>query len=118
MPPSLVAALLREASAQTGDLILVGGQSLAYWMDRYQVSLSLQLPAVTRDVDFLALDSTNRRSVERMAMALAGTAIFPHERALTALVGQAVRELPGQNEWLNVDILCKVFQIAREAVAT
>jgi hypothetical protein len=55
MPLPLVAALLREASSQQGNLILVGGQSLAYWMGRYGSSLAIQLPAVTRDVDFLAL---------------------------------------------------------------
>lgn len=117
MPLSLVATLLREAASLKGELILVGGQALAYWLDRYKLSLGIQVPAVTRDVDFLALDATNRRAVECMAHALAGKAIFPHEKALTALLGQAVRELPGQNEWLNVDILCKVFQIGKEAVA-
>lgn len=117
MPLPLVAALLREASSQQGNLILVGGQSLAYWMGRYGLSLAIQLPAVTRDVDFLALDAANRRSVERMAIALAGTAVFPAEHSLTALIGQAVREVPGQSEFLNVDILCKVFKIDKKEIA-
>ena len=117
IPQPLVAALLREASSQKSDLILVGGQSLAYWMGRYGLSLAIHVPAVTRDVDFLALDAANRQSVERMARALAGTAVFPPERALTALIGQAVREVPGQGEWLNVDILCKVFKIDKEEIA-
>lgn len=67
MPLSLVATLLREAASLKGELILVGGQALAYWLDRYKLSLGIQVPAVTRDVDFLALDATNRRAVECMA---------------------------------------------------
>lgn len=86
MPLSLVATLLREAASLKGELILVGGQALAYWLDRYKLSLGIRVPAVTRDVDFLALDATNRRAVECMAHALAGKAIFPHEKALTVSV--------------------------------
>lgn len=93
MPLSLVATLLREAASLKGELILVGGQALAYWLDRYKLSLGIQVPAVTRDVDFLALDATNRRAVECMAHALAGKALVTgtQQRVLALLFGQPER---------------------------
>ena len=95
--------------------MLVGGQALAYWMNRYGVEMTMDLPAVTRDVDFLVADAGDHGPVLRMARVLRGTATFPPEHALTAIVGQAIRQV-SESEYLNVDLLSKVYGLDEDAV--
>jgi hypothetical protein len=106
VPREVVEKLLRAA----GDkLVLVGGQALKLWMDRYGLELPERIAYVSRDVDFLAESAADTESVRRLARALGGRTIFPRRRAaLTALIGQAVKEL-SEGEVLNVDVLHRVF---------
>jgi hypothetical protein len=103
-PPDLLDKLL---SAASDDLVLVGGQALAFWMDRYGVHLPSGVLAVTRDTDFLATSAADRKAVHRLANAIHGDAIFPLPTDLTALVGQAIKII-SDTERINVDVIFKV----------
>jgi len=111
----VVRALLREGA--THGLVLVGGQALKVWVERYAIALPPEHAYVSRDVDFLTDSAADADVVRGLARALGGRAIFPARRAaLTALVGQAIKEL-GEDEVLNVDVLHRVFG-ADDAVRT
>jgi hypothetical protein len=106
-PPDVIVELLQVA----GDgLVLVGGQALAVWTDYYALASAVEedLPSISNDVDFLTESAADKDAVTRLARALAGKAIFPPERALTPLVGQAVRDVSDE-EVLNVDVIFKVL---------
>jgi hypothetical protein len=106
VPLEVVRKLLREAAA---GLVLVGGQALKVWVERYEVTLPPEFAYVSRDVDFLTESAGDADAVRRLARALGGRALFPKRRAaLTALVGQAVKDL-AEDEVLNVDVLHRVF---------
>ncbi len=106
IPPDVVATLLDAAGP---ELVLVGGQSLAVWMDRYRVSMPADFEYVSTDVDFLAASAADRESVRRLAKAIGGHSVFPLQRAaLTSLVGQAVKDI-AENEVFNVDVLHKMW---------
>src|SRR5438876_943229 len=94
--------LNRILSLAGEDMILVGGQALALW-----ASIQGVLPpihAITKDVDFIG----SQADVKRIAAGISGDAVFPNERALTALMGQVVKRLPGDN-YVNIDVLFKVY---------
>jgi hypothetical protein len=84
------------------DMMLVGGQALAFWSAYYD--LPAPEAAITKDVDFLG----TRADVLRIARGLAAQAVFPNEHALTALVGQVRKDLPG-GDYVNVDVIFRVF---------
>jgi hypothetical protein len=105
-PPEIIEELLETAGE---DLVLVGGQALAFWCEHFAIaSAPSQLAAITNDVDFLSKSAADTHAVRKLAKALAGTAHFPSEAALTALVGQAMRDISDE-EFLNVDVIFKVF---------
>lgn len=112
MPPEVLRRLLLAAG---DDLVLIGGQALAFWMGYYSVSLAEHLPAVSRDADFLALSADDREAVYRMAGALAGKELIPEAHELTALVGQAIRKVDAES-YLNVDIVFQVYGNTAERV--
>ena len=90
-----------------GDDILIGGQALAVWVEHYGVEVPDDVPAISRDVDFLTRSPADHASLERFRGALNGQVhIYSGER-ITALVGQAFREL-ADDEILNVDVLWTV----------
>lgn len=110
----VVRTLLREGA--THELVLVGGQALKVWVEHYAIPLPAKHAYVSRDVDFLTGSAADAEVVRRLARALGGRAIFPARRAaLTALVGQAVKEI-GSDEVLNVDVLHRVFGADEDAV--
>lgn len=93
-----------------GDDVLIGGQALAVWVELYRIKLPEQILAISRDVDFLTTSPTAQASLQRYAKVLDGkTHIYEKER-ITALVGQAYKELPNE-EVLNVDVLWTVVGI-------
>ncbi|MBI1890574.1 MAG: hypothetical protein HYS18_08010 [Burkholderiales bacterium] len=102
-----LALLDRLLGAAGDDLVLVGGQALAFWMLRYGVRLPPRVVAVSRDTDFLTLTAADRQVVYRLADAIEGKAIFPSPRALTALVGQAIKVV-SDAERVNVDVVFKI----------
>ena len=87
-PPATIQKLLDTSG---DDLVLVGGQALAFWVERYGISHQHpELPAISNDVDFLSKSAGDKELVRKLADAMHGQTIFPNRRALTALVGQAV----------------------------
>jgi hypothetical protein len=113
MPLEMVARLARAA----GEDVMVGGQALAVWIQYYQVALPAGMVAVTVDVDFLTPSAANKHSVAKFARVLGGATFFPSWRALTALVGQAYRDI-SDDEYFNVDVICRVAGIsARRVIA-
>jgi hypothetical protein len=97
--PELLARILELAGT---DMILVGGQALAFWATYY--SVPAPPIAVTKDVDFLG----TRADVERLAHGLGAKATFRRQRDLTLLAGQIEKELPGGN-YINIDVLSRVY---------
>jgi len=115
-PPQLVQRLLAAAGE---GMVLVGGQALAYWVDWYNIS-ERPLPgflAISNDTDFLTRSAADRDSVQRLASVFQGRVAYPNRRALTALVGQAWRDVDESGEEiLNVDVIFEVLGIKTNAV--
>lgn len=112
-PPETIQKLL-DAGGE--DLVLVGGQALAFWVDLYGLSqLQADVPAISNDVDFLSKSRADTDSVRRLAEAIRGRAIYPNKRALTALVGQAVLDVSDE-EYVNVDVIFKVVGMEGDTV--
>jgi hypothetical protein len=112
-PPATIQKLL---DAGGDDLVLVGGQALAFWVDWYGLShRQPDVPAISNDVDFLSRSPADTESVRRLASAIKGRAIYPNKRALTSLVGQAVLDVSDE-EYVNVDVIFKVVGIGGETV--
>ena len=103
-----LAQLERLLSKVDQNTVLVGGQALAFWVDRYGVSLPPDVFAegISKDADFLG----NRNLVRKIAVGVHGTASYPPRRAITALVGQVTIPL-ADNEYLNVDIIDHVVGV-------
>ncbi len=99
--------------AASEDVVLVGGQALSFWVNFYSIDLSLHhiVGAINRDADFLR----ERKDVKHIADGVSGKAIYPSERAMTAIAGQVVMRLD-QNEYLNIDVIHRVVGIDANAV--
>jgi hypothetical protein len=92
------------------EMILIGGQALAFWAAYYDVAAPPI--AVTKDVDFLG----TRADVERLARGLGAKATYRRQRDLTMLEGQVEKELPGGN-YVNIDVLSRVYgDVSAESV--
>lgn len=111
-PPETIEALLRVAGT---NVVLVGGQSLSVWVEYYDVAIHESMPAISADVDFLTRSAADRATVKKFADALGGSSVFPNIRSLTALVGQAIREVEG-DEYLNVDVIWDVLGVPAKKV--
>ncbi|MBI3376611.1 MAG: hypothetical protein HY017_33260 [Betaproteobacteria bacterium] len=84
--------------------VLVGGQAVAFWASFLNVPVPPALGSyVTKDSDFLG----DREDVARMASGMQGAALYPHQRALTALAGQVKIDL-SEHRYLNIDVLHKI----------
>ena len=93
------------------EMILVGGQALAFWADYY--SVPAPPVAVTKDIDFLG----TRADVERLARGLEAKATFRRQRDLTLLAGQIEKDLPG-GDYINIDVLSRVYgSVSTESLA-
>jgi hypothetical protein len=108
VPPELLERILELAGI---DMILVGGQALAFWAAYYRTPAPAI--AITKDVDLLG----TKADVERLARGLDAKAVFPHKTATTILVGQVLKDLPG-GDYVNIDVMFRVYgNIATEAIA-
>lgn len=106
--PELLARILELAGT---EMILVGGQALAFWAAYYNVPAPAV--AVTKDVDFVG----TRADVERLARGLGGKATFRRQRDLTLLTGQIEKDLPG-GDYINIDVLSRVYgDVSTESLA-
>ncbi len=112
--PELLERILELAGM---DMVLVGGQALAFWAAYYRIPASPI--AVTKDVDFLG----TRADVERLAHGLGAKATFRRQRDLTLLAGQIEKEL-STGDYINIDVLSGVYgdlstaDIAKRAVVS
>jgi hypothetical protein len=99
--------------AVSEDVVLVGGQALSFWVNFYSIDLSSHhiVGAISRDADFLG----KRKDVKHIADGVSGKAIYPSERAMTAIAGQVIIRLD-QNEFLNIDVIHRVVGIDANAV--
>jgi hypothetical protein len=104
-PPAVIEKLLRVAG---DEVVLVGGQSLGFWMHRFGLTLPDGVAAISHDTDFLAPSAADRAVVDRFAKAIGGSAHYPHQKALTALVGQASLDISDE-EAVNVDVIHTVL---------
>ncbi len=131
-PPAVIEKLLRVAG---DEVVLVGGQSLGFWMHRFGLTLPDGVAAISHDTDFLAPSAADRAVVDRFAKAIGGSAHYPHlketpgrsqvsltpsggltrrgrfggaTKALTALVGQASLDISDE-EAVNVDVIHTVL---------
>lgn len=108
VPAELLERILDLAGT---DMILVGGQALAFWAAYYHISVPAI--AITKDVDLLG----TKADVERLARGLDAEAVFPRKRSMTMLVGQVLKDLPGGN-YINIDVMFRVYgDITTEAIA-
>lgn len=99
VPPQLLERILELAGS---EMILIGGQALAFWATYYRTPAPAT--AVTKDVDLLGTSD----DLQRLAQGLEATAIIPHRRAQTLLIGQLVKELPG-GDYINIDVMHRVY---------
>jgi hypothetical protein len=102
-------------SACDDSEVLVGGQSLMFWVARYGLSVPKRLPVISQDADFLAQSPAATDSVEKFARAIRGTPRFARRQARTALVGQVELDLSAE-EFINVDVIFKVIGVDAKKV--
>lgn len=111
MPPKTEAVTPREVFEQlvsvAGEDVLIGGQALAVWVEHYGLEVPDDVPAISRDMDFLTRSPTEKTSLQRYGKVLDGKVhVYAGDR-ITALVGQAYKEV-SSDEVLNVDVLWTV----------
>ncbi len=104
-PPAVIEKLLRVAG---NEVVLVGGQSLGFWMHRFGLTLPDGVAAISHDTDFLVSSAADRGVVDRFAKAIGGSAHYPHQKSLTPLVGQASLDISDE-EAVNVDVIHTVL---------
>lgn len=104
--------LLRVAAAED-TAILVGGQALAFWLLYFGLFKSDERPSITRDVDFFVPNAGRTDFVEALAQAIQGVSEIPHEKALTALVGQAIR-FTSETSYIHADVIFRVVGVGAE----
>ncbi len=112
MPAELVLRVLASAGE---DVVLIGGQALAFWMDRYGIHQPGDLPAVSRDVDFFTRDAANSAPLQAFARAIRGQAKVLPPEAITALIGSAIAQA-GDDRIYNVDLLHTVVGLSRDEI--
>lgn len=110
MPAAMVLRVLQAAGEHE---VLVGGQALAFWMDRYDIHQPGELPAVSRDVDFFTPDAANMEPLRRFARAIHGQSRILPMSAISALIGSAIAPA-GDDGIYNVDLLHAVVGLTRE----
>lgn len=113
MSPELILRVLEHA---TPDVVLIGGQALAYWMGHYDIrAKGGTTQAISRDVDFFTRNPANPEPLRQFAEAIGGRAEVTDARVLSALVGSAVAPAGGGRVY-NVDLLHNVIGLKRESV--
>lgn len=92
----------RLLSGMGTDMVLVGGQALSFWMNRYDISAGDAL--VTNDGDALG----NLEKAHELAIQLKAKLLKPPASARTSLVGQI--RIPAQGgKFGNVDVLHMLY---------
>src|SRR5688572_23295431 len=84
------------------DMVLVGGQALAFWSAYYQTPTPTI--AITKDIDLLG----GQADVKRLARGLNASCAFPHRKDITLLAGQVTKGLP-DGDYINIDVMLRVY---------
>lgn len=94
--------LERILASVTPSAILVGGQSLAFWVSHYQIELPPQfcVGAISDDADFLG----RREDIAAIARRVSGVPSYMSPRSMPALVGQVKIHIT-RSGFVNVDVL-------------
>ena len=92
--------------AMGSDMVLVGGQALAFWMDRYGIEPRGAI--VSNDGD--ALGRVDH--AERIARGLRAILIRPSERARTSLVAQIRIPTGAHGRERNIDVLHLLYTVS------
>ena len=94
------------------DAILVGGQSLIFWMSYYKITtLPQDEPAISKDTDILG----DRSHVAMIANAVGGSAKYPPKKSMTIISGQVLLPV-GDQEFLNIDVIHHVGSMDTEGI--
>lgn len=86
------------------DMVLVGGQALAFWMDRFGIAAGGA--AISNDGDALGVAAR----AHDLALALEAKLMLPPRTARTSLVAQLRLPVAGGKE-RNIDVLHKLYTI-------
>ena len=104
--PLTAADVTHLLGAMPPQMVLVGGQALAFWMDYYGVRPGTGAE-ITSDGDVLGTIEEARL----LARQLGGKLRVPPPRALTALVAQVRLPLPSDARERNIDVLHKLYDL-------
>jgi hypothetical protein len=96
-------AFLRDMGT---DMVLVGGQALAFWMDRYGVASAAA--SISNDGDALG----NLERARRIAANLRAALLTPDSNALTSLVAQIRIPTGSAGKVRNIDVLHLLFTVS------
>lgn len=102
---------IRDAAGR--PYILIGGQAVNYWAERYlstEPALRKLLPFTSLDIDFRG----NREDVQRIATQLNATPIYPPKVAITALAGAVPVSIGGARS--NIEIVRRVPGVSPTAI--
>ncbi|WP_341891427.1 hypothetical protein [Variovorax sp. YR752] len=88
------------------DMVLVGGQALAFWMDRYSVASTAA--SISNDGDALG----NLERAQRIAENLRAALLTPERNALTSLVAQIRIPTGSAGKVRNIDVLHLLFTVS------
>ena len=105
VPADIVNLIIQNSGTNS---ILVGGQALAFWAKKYEIVSQDEGGLLTRDVDILAPNASDVFLMNSCARLLNGLKVYPSKHALTALIGQIVKNVSDSEYW-NVDILHKLL---------
>ncbi len=113
MPAEMIRRVLESA---TPDVVLVGGQALAYWMSAFDIRQPDDIgPAISRDIDFFTANAANTMPLANFARAIGGHCHVERIESLSALIGSAIA--PAEDERIyNVDLIQKVVGIERAEI--
>ncbi len=113
MPAEMIRRVLESA---TQDVVLVGGQALAYWMGVLDIRQPDEIgPAISRDVDFFTSNAADTTPLRKFARAIGGHSYVERIESLSALIGSATA--PAEDERIyNVDLIHKVVGIERAEI--
>lgn len=100
-------------AAISNHAVLVGGQSLAFWVARYEIPIYDGYAAISIDADYLG----DRSDVQRIgsSSSFKTVVIYPANTAITALVGN-VHIIADDDSYMNVDVIHKVVGLSAKAV--
>lgn len=97
------------------DVILVGGQALAFWVEHFKVNPNVDETDeafISRDADFLG----RREHVKLLAEAISGIVMYPPEKAMTIICGQILIVKKDDRSFMNIDVIHRIGNMDSDAV--